>query len=114
GSASPTGFGSDAAKFGYPIQEVHYSDTHRWATGSDLEPMRFIVVEKRAPHLVAVHQSDEATRSTADELAAKARHPYAECRATDTWPAYGTDTLTPELPNWWFYQLEDEDEMEVI
>lgn len=113
GSASPAGFGRDAARFGYPIQEAHYTATYEWATGTELPAMRWIVVEKRPPHLVAVHEFDEATRITADELAAKARHIYAECRATDTWPAYGTDTLTPQIPNWFFDQFEDDDEIEV-
>lgn len=114
GSASPAGFGRDAAKFGYPIQEVHYTDTYRWATGDDLEPMAFIVVEKSAPHLVAVHEFAEVDRFIGSELAARARALYAECKATDTWPGYGTDTLTPQLPSWWSYQLDDEDDMEVI
>lgn len=114
GSASPAGFGRDAAKHGYPIQDAHYTATYEWATGTELPPLLFIVVEKSAPHLVAVHEFDEATHIAGDELAAKARHRYAECRATNTWPAYGTDTLTPQLPNWWFYQLEDDEDMEVI
>ena len=113
GSASPSGFGRDAAKFGYPIQEAHYLDTHEWATGTELPPLRFIVVEKSAPHLVAVHKFDESTRIAGDELAAQARATYAECKATDTWPGYGTDTLTPTVPHWFFYQLEDDEELEL-
>ena len=113
GSASPRGFGTDAAKHGYPIQEGHYAATYQWATGNEPEPMRWIVVEKKAPHLVAVHQFDESTRIAGDELATRARAIYAECKATNTWPGYGTDTLTPELPTWWFYQVEDDDELEI-
>lgn len=114
GSASEAGFGRDAAKHGYPIQEAHYEDTHRWATGEDLQPMRFIVVEKRAPHLVAVHQFDDATRIAAADLAARARAIYAECRATNEWPGYPTHTLTPQMPAWWWADVDDQDEMEVI
>ncbi|HLR97244.1 MAG TPA: PD-(D/E)XK nuclease-like domain-containing protein [Jiangellaceae bacterium] len=112
GSASPSGFGRDAAKFGYPIQEAHYLDTYGWATGNDLPPLQFVVVEKRAPHLVAVHHFDEPTRLAGSELAARARSTYAECRAADDWPAYGDGPLIAQLPSWWFYQLDEEDEME--
>lgn len=111
GSASPVGFGRDAAKYGYPIQEAHYLDVVEWATG-ERPPMVFVVVEKSAPHLVAVHQLDEVTRLVARDLAAKARRIYAECLATNTWQGYGDDTLTPYIPAWWLYQADDEPERE--
>lgn len=113
GTASPAGFGRDAAKFGYPIQEAHYLDTIEWAIGRDAElepPMHWIVVEKRAPHLVAVHQMPEDAQMLGRELAAQARHIYAECRATNTWPGYPTETLTAAVPNWWFIQHDGQDE----
>lgn len=113
GSASPSGFGRDAAKYGYPVQEAHYLATHEWATGVELPPMRFIAVEKRAPHLVAVHQMPESARDMGADLAARARATYAECKATDTWPGYGNDTLTSIVPSWWFYQDEDAEELEL-
>lgn len=113
GSASTTGFGRDAAKHGYPIQEAHYADTFEWVTGQRL-PMVFVVVEKRAPYLVAVHQLDDVTRITARDLAARARAIYAECTATDTWPAYGDDILTTQMPAWWFDLADDDTEDMVI
>ena len=112
GSASPVGFGRDAAKYGYPIQEAHYLDVVEWATG-ERPPLVFVVVEKSAPHLVAVHQLDEVTRLVARDLAAKARRTYAECLATGAYPGYGDDTLTPYIPAWWLYQADDEPEMEI-
>ena len=112
GSASAIGFGRDAAKHGYPIQEAHYLDTLEWATG-ERRPMVFVVVEKAAPHLVAVHELDGVTRLVARDLAARARATYAECLATDTWPGYGDDTLTPYIPAWWINQADDDTEMEV-
>lgn len=113
GTASPAGFGRDAAKYGYPVQEAHYLDVHEWATG-ERPPLVFIVVEKAPPHLVAVHQLDDVTRLIARDLAARARATYAECTATDTWPGYGDDTLTPQIPGWWIYQADDDQEDMVI
>lgn len=112
GSASVSGFGRDAAKHGYPIQEAHYADTFEWVTGQRLH-MTFVVVEKRAPHLVAVHQFDEITRITARDLAARARALFAECSAADTWPGYGDDVLTTQMPAWWF-DLADDDMEEMV
>lgn len=113
GSASSTGFGAEAAKHGYPVQEGHYVDTLELVTG-ERRPMSFIVVEKRPPHLVAVHAFDEATRIAGRELAARARELYAACRASDDWPGYGDDTLTTVMPAWWWHHVDDDDEMEVI
>lgn len=109
GSASRAGFGRDAAKYGYPVQELHYMSTLEWATGATPATFRFIVVEKSAPYLVAVHEFDEATRLTAYDLAARARQTFAECTATGVWPGYGDDVLTPDIPGWWFYQTETDD-----
>jgi exodeoxyribonuclease VIII len=111
GSASAVGFGREAAKHGYPIQEAHYLDVIEWATG-ERPPMVWVVVEKSAPHLVAVHALDDVTRLVARELAAKARRIYAECLAANDWPGYGDDTLTPFIPSWWINQADDEPEME--
>lgn len=111
GSASSAGFGRDAAKYGYPIQEAHYLDTLLWATGEQ-PPMTFVCVEKARPHLVAVHQFDEVTRLTARDLAAKARRIYAECMATGEWPGYPDEVMTTHIPAWWINQADDDMEIE--
>lgn len=111
GSASPSGFSRDAARFGYPIQEAHYTAVLGWATG-ERPPMLFVVVEKSPPHLVAVHEFPEVVRLTAADLAARARETYAECVAANDWPGYSDDVLTTDLPTWWHYQAEDEVEIE--
>lgn len=108
GSASASGFGASAAKFDYPMQQVWYEDVFAWATNGVPVDFKFIVVEKSRPHFVAVHQFDDTVRLIAAEKAARARRLYAECMATDTWPAYGDDVIHTEIPNWWFSQNEEE------
>lgn len=110
GSAGPLGFAREAARHGYPIQEAHYADTLELIAGERL-PMAFVVVEKRRPHLVAVHYFDDITRLTARELAAKARSIYAECTATDTWPGYSADPYTTQVPGWWLDQADEQEEL---
>lgn len=114
GSASPVGFGRDAAKHGYPVQDVWYVDALKWATGDERE-FRFVVVEKARPHLVAVHGFPEVVRLGARDLAARARATYAECVATGVWPAYGDDLIETQIPAYWWTQVdEDVAEMEVV
>ena len=110
GSAGPLGFAREAARHGYPIQEAHYADVLELIAGERL-PMAFVVVEKRRPHLVAVHYFDDITRLTARELAAKARAIYAECTATDTWPGYSADPYTTQVPGWWLDQADEQEEL---
>jgi exodeoxyribonuclease VIII len=115
GSASRAGFGREAARYGYPVQEAFYLDVLSWLDRSSADnlPMRWIVVEKRPPHLVAVHEFPELVRMFARDLAAEARRTYAECKATDTWPGYGDDVIETDIPAWWFAANDDIEEMEV-
>jgi len=110
GIADRIGFGRDAARLDYPVQAAWYLDALRWAGVDGLE-WRFVVIEKSAPHLVAVHALDDVTLLTASERAKRAREIYAECTASDSWPGYGDEALTTYMPGWW-YGLDDE-EMEV-
>lgn len=109
GSASRIEFGREAARYGYPVQAAWYLDALSWA-GEPEREFRFIAIEKAAPHLVAVHALDDVTMLTARQMAAKARETYAECAATNTWPAYGDDVLTTYIPAWWY---GDDDEVEL-
>jgi hypothetical protein len=114
-NASPIGFGREAAKHGYPIQQAWYLDTLRWATGASDVPFRFIVVEKKPPHLVAVHHLPYEVEIAARDLAARARHTYAECVTARAWPGYGDDLLTTQIPTWWWGPIDDDlDDMVVI
>ncbi len=106
-SADPEEFARAAARYGYLLQQVHYSNALR-VLGIDEDPaFLFAVVEKEAPHLVNVGQfarKDDVTLSTA--ALDKALRLYAECVATDTWPGWpGVTDMT--LPTWALYQLEE-------
>src|SRR5690606_9056181 len=110
GSASPVGFGREAAKYGYPVQQEWYLDALR-AAGAGEREFRFIVIEKAAPHLVAVHMLDDVTALLARQMGKRAREVYAECVASGSWPGYGDDALVPYIPAW--YGAEYDDEMEL-
>jgi hypothetical protein len=103
GSASARGFGKTAADYNYPVQQEHYLDLLAWVTDLRL-PMRFVVVEKAPPYLVAVHELPaDATRIGAD-LAAGARRIFRDCTEADVWPGHPETLTTAALPGWWYAQ----------
>jgi len=111
GSASRIEFGREAARYGYPVQAAWYLDALGWA-GVDVEEFYFLVIEKAAPHLVAVHVLDDVTMLTARQMAARARATYAECVASGVWPGYSSGVMTTYMPSWWYGDADD-DEIEV-
>ena len=98
-SAAPTAFARSAVDFGYDLQAAWYSHGFEVITGQS-PAFLFIVVEKDAPHLVAVHALDEFFLERGERLRRNAINTYAACRAADEWPAHGDNLhiLTP--PRW--------------
>lgn len=106
-SADPGEFARAAARFGYVMQQCHYSSALRHLGIDDDPAFLFVVVEKEHPHLVnvgqfAAHDDIKATAAALD----KALRLYRDCAATDTWPGWpGVTDLT--LPTWHLYALEE-------
>lgn len=97
--ASPHGFASAAAKYGYDLQSEFYRDGIGQATGDEVA-FCFVVVEKEPPHMVGVYELDyDATRIGYEKYRA-AVHLAARCLETGAWPAYGDDIQTISLPKW--------------
>ena len=105
--ASPKGFNQSVGRYGYHVQEQWYRDVHRAETGRDLASFPFIVVEVTAPYLVGVYELDFMWEDIAKTRTKHARELYARCVETNTWPGYGTATLTP--PTWAIYENEEEE-----
>lgn len=106
-SADPGEFSRAAARFGYVMQQVHYSSALRHLGIDDDPAFLFVVCEKDPPHLVNVGQfaHEDDIKATAVALE-KALRLYADCLATDTWPGWpGVTSLT--LPTWHLYALEE-------
>jgi hypothetical protein len=108
GSASSDGFKKSAAAYGYHIQEAHYLETLRFATGNSDTDMVFCVVEKDAPYFVAVHRLDEQFALIGQDEAKRAREIYRRCLDTDEWPGYGTDIIQTSPPAWLVYKHQDQ------
>ena len=105
-SADPGEFSRAAARYGYVMQQIHYSSALQHL-GIDPDPaFLFVVVEKDPPYLVNVGQfvESEDIKATAAALD-KALRIYRDCLATDTWPGWsGVTSLS--LPTWHLYDLE--------
>lgn len=106
-SADPREFAAAAARYGYLLQQIHYSNAIRHLGIDDDPAFLFVVCEKEPPHLVNVGQfADEMTLRLSAAALDKALRLYRECLETDTWPGWsGVTDLS--VPAWHLYQLEE-------
>ena len=104
--ANPKTFGNAVARFGYAIQQAHYSDGHRAITG-EAPVVLFVLVETEPPHLVSVVQLDEDTAAAGHALARVARERYRDCVAADLWPGYSDEIEVVRAPIWYLRDAED-------
>lgn len=93
-------FGKSIANYGYHVQQGHYLDALALAIGTRDIAMRFVVVEKNAPHFVAVHQLDDLYSHIGIDAARDARRTLRECLNTDTWPTRLEDIQYIDAPTW--------------
>lgn len=101
--ASPRGFASSVAKYGYYQQDPFYLDALA-ALGHDDPGFVFIAQEKEAPYLVGVYELRHADREMGQERNALARQIFRDCTAAGVWPAYSDDVQFLDLPRWVTYQ----------
>lgn len=106
-SADPAEFSRAAARYGYLLQQVHYSNSLRHLGVSADPAFVFVVVEKETPYLVNVgqfaHPDDVRLSGAALD---KALRLYRDCLAADHWPGW-TGITDLELPTWHRYDLEE-------
>jgi len=108
-SAQPGEFGRSAGRFLYAMQDQWYTEA-AIALGLDDDPaFLFVTVEKDPPYIVTVGQLREEDKKLGRALNDKARRIYAECTATDTWPAYTQPDEIAEiaLPVWHHNDYEE-------
>lgn len=106
-SADPGEFARAAARYGYVLQQIHYSSAIRHLGIDDDPAFVFVVVEKEAPYLVNVGQfvAEDNLRLSAAALD-KALRLYRDCLAADHWPGW-TGVTELSLPTWHLYELEE-------
>ena len=107
--ASPEGFARSIVKWGYDVQHPYYLDTINLALQHGAKNRRaptsakafvFVVVEKQAPHAVAVYTLDDAAVALGRAKYRASLDTYAECQRTGEWPGYGSGVQMISLPAW--------------
>ena len=107
--ASPHGFASACARYGYHIQAAFYLDTFNAdpADGPQYDRFCFVAVEKAAPYAAGVYWLDEASIELGRQQYRKALLEIAQHQRNDTWPVgYGEQEIS--LPAWAFWENEEE------
>lgn len=105
-SAAKASFEYTVWKFGYDVQQEHYRYTHELVTG-ETRPMRFVVVEKDAPHLVGVYELDTIWEQMGRRKVRVALEMFAECTALNDWPGLPTTTQLASPPVGAIYEHEE-------
>ena len=98
-SANPADFAMSVGKFGYFMQHAWYV-AGLAAHGIDDAGFLFICQEKQAPYLVSVIELDPDAVLLGARRNRRAIDLFAECVATDIWPAWGEGITTVDLPRW--------------
>lgn len=106
GKATVRDFGKSVSQWGYHIQAGHYLDALRLDTGRDDIGFQFVVIEKTAPYIVAVHQLDDYYAAIGIDEARRARRILRDCLDNNTWPTGLEDVQYIGAPNW---LIEDEE-----
>ena len=100
GDASAEAFQRVAYNMRYHVSAALYLDGVKVATGHELVAYLWIVVERDAPHAVAVYVADAAQIALGRSLYRRDLHRLITCRAANEWPGL-PDTLSPlGLPRW--------------
>lgn len=106
GEASAAEFARTVAKYGYHIQDGHYTDTLLFAE-HPVDAFVFIVVEKEPPYLTAVHVLEDDYRVIGQERAAHARRLFAHGIQSGEWPGYPDDIQIVRTPTHVIYDHID-------
>ena len=96
--ASPTGFGKDAANYGYHVQAADYADGVNVLTG-DVPDYFIVAVCKEAPHSVGVYRLTPEHLDKGRAIVTRALINYNEALVRHEWPT-NYDTQDLNLPRW--------------
>lgn len=110
--ASVRGFAKSAVAFGYHIQRGHYLDILS-RLGREVD-MLFVVVEKSAPYLTAVHRLNEQFAEMGQAEALEAVDVYLRCMESGVWPGYPDEVTEIQPPMYAIYDYQDRYENEEI
>lgn len=100
--ASPIGFASAVARYGYHCEEGWYTEGWAAAGEAPIQGFVFLVVEKESPFAFGLYELDPNSTAEGNAIMRRALDTYAKCMKTDVWPAYGDGVQEISIPNWAF------------
>lgn len=92
-------FENTIVRLGYDVSWGHYTDTMRYATGTDVE-MCFVAVEKEPPYEVGVFFLSEDFKHMGRQKARKARARFKACMDAGLWPMRSPEAQFAAPPTW--------------
>jgi len=104
--ASPRSFNREIAERRYHLSMAFYRRV-LMLLGHEDPRLMFVVVDKRAPHFVSVHEVSESDRIIGDVLVEKGIATYAECLSSGKWPGHDTQIHITDMPAWATYEAEE-------
>lgn len=104
--ASPDEVQRYTVKYGLHIQQFVYSEIFRSIFGKAPNDFIFLMVEKNPPHGVAVVRLTREAAESARGQVARALALWQQCEKTGTWPCYGDNVITIDLPAWQYKKVE--------
>ena len=120
--ASREGFRRSLVNWRYHVQAPYYLDGTEAAHRAGHAPegfqrpvaFAFVVVEKKAPHLVAVYVLDTESMEVGRAEYRDNLDTLVECKRTGIWPGYGDDPQSLGVPEWYLKRaMNDNDEIEI-
>jgi len=94
---SPQGFGRAAKRMRYDLQQAHYTEGWRIATGRKVKAFCFAAVTSKRPVLAKPYLLPEEFVQRGEDERRELLAIYANCRATDTWPDYGSGYIVADV-----------------
>lgn len=105
--ASPEGFKWQAVKYGMHRQGAIYSDACE-ALGTKAEHHIIVAVENKAPWAVALYRISDVSMARGRKEYVELLKTWADCAASDYWPAYANEIQELDLPLGHTTELEEE------
>ena len=102
-SVAPHVIGRMAADAGWEIQAAMHERGLNWTSGADRKARRnyqFVAVENEPPYALTAVEMSEAWLTMGRKKLNIAVSIWAQCVATDQWPAYPLHAITPEYPSY--------------
>jgi hypothetical protein len=98
--ASADGFQRSVAAYRYHVQAGVYSSALTALTGSELQSMAFIAIEKKEPFGIGIYLLDDFFIDAGKIAFEKNMQSYAECVKSDKWPGFDVNPVTLTAPRW--------------